>query len=455
MNVLFVRPRPDPETIGLQHVMLVEPLELEEMAALLPPECTPVLADLILDRRDLRHFLEKYRPRMVCVTGYITNVPEMKRICQEAKRFDPLCVTVAGGVHVEVLPEDLMDAAVDFRVVRNAVSVFPKLVEHALLGRGDVPPGVLSTWEVADPRTLPPHEFSWVRPRRDLNRPYRDRYFYIFHDRVALVKSAFGCPFTCNFCFCRQITGDRFHARPVEDVLDELEEIEQTEIYIVDDDFLVSRARIEAFCDGLERRGIRKRYLVYGRADFIVKNPNLIARFARLGLRTAIVGLESFNAAELAAYDKGTDPHTNEEAIHILHRHGVDCYATLILNPDWSHEDFDFLRRKLVELDIRYVNLQPLTPLPGTGFTVDPSRLLIHRSEYAKWDLAHVMVRPSRMSVHAYYREIIRSYETVLYRPSVLRSHLQYPPAMLWKMIKGTWAVHRQYVQKMREARHA
>lgn len=454
MNVLFVRPRPDPETIGLQHVMLVEPLELEEMAALLPSECEPVLADMTLEKRDIGWFLEKYRPGMVCVTGYITNVPEMKRICREAKRFDPACATVAGGVHVEVLPEDLMDAAVDFRVVRNAVTVFPRLVAH-VLGRGPVPAGVLTTWEIPNPETLPAYEFAWVRPRRDLNRPYRDRYFYIFHDRVALVKSAFGCPFTCNFCFCRQITGDRFHARPVEDVLDELAEIEQTEIYIVDDDFLVSRTRIESFCDGLERRGIRKRYLVYGRSDFIVKNPDLVARFAKLGLRTVIVGLESFDADELAAYDKGTDPHTNEEAIHILNRHGVDCYATLILNPDWSHEDFDFLRKKLVELDIRYVNLQPLTPLPGTGFTVDPSRMLVHRSDYVKWDLAHVMVRPSKMSVNAYYREIIRSYEAVLYRPAALLSHLKYPPGMLWKMLKGTASVYRQYLQKMREARHA
>jgi hypothetical protein len=29
MKILFVRPKPSKETIGLQHVMIVEPLELE------------------------------------------------------------------------------------------------------------------------------------------------------------------------------------------------------------------------------------------------------------------------------------------------------------------------------------------------------------------------------------------------------------------------------------------
>lgn len=454
MKVLFVHPRPSPETIGLQHVMLVEPLELEELAAVLPGGCEPILLDLVLERRDIEHFLRRHCPDVLCVTGYITNVPEMKAYCATAKRLLPQCTTIVGGVHVEVVPEDLIDAAIDFRVVRNAVSVFPRLIEH-LRGNGPKPLEALTTWEQADQSALPPFDFAWVPPRRDLTRAYRDRYFYIFHERVALLKSAFGCPFSCNFCFCRKITGDRFHARPLEEVLDELERLEEREVYIVDDDFLFSRAHLEAFCDGLERRGIRKHYLAYGRADFIVQNPELVARFAALGLKTLIVGIESFDAKELKAYDKGTNPEINEKALRILARAGVDCFATIILHPDWSHEDFAALRRKLVELDLRYVNLQPLTPLPGTGFQMDAERMLLHRSDYARWDLAHLAVRPSKMSVPAYYREIIRSYEAVLFRPSVLKDHLKYPPRMLWKMLTGSLAVYRQYLRKLWEARRA
>ncbi len=453
-KVLLVRPGPSSETIGLQHVMLVEPLELEELAAVLPAGFEPILVDMILERRGFAHFLKKHRPDVLCVTGYITNVPEMKEYCQLAKRLFPRCVTIVGGVHVEVVPEDLMDPAIDYKVVRNAVTALPKLLRHLFEG-GEKPAEAVRGMMPVVLSALPPFDFTWVRPRRDLNLPYRDRYFYIFHDKVALMKTAFGCPFSCNFCFCRKITGEQFHPRPMEDVLDELAELPENEIYIVDDDFLISPAHVDAFCDGIEARGIRKHYLVYGRADFIARNPERIRRFASLGLRTVIVGLESFFADELAAYDKGTDPATNERALHVLREHGVDCYATIILNPDWGPDEFVFLRRKLIELDIRYVNLQPLTPLPGTGFVVPEEKLLFHRSDYAKWDLAHVAVRPSKMSVQQYYREIIRSYEAVLYRPGVLLSHLKYPPLMLWKMLRGSWSVHRQYQQKMKEAKHA
>jgi len=77
-------------------------------------------------------------------------------------------------------------------------------------------------------------------------------------------------------------------------VIDELEGIREKEIYIVDDDFLLSRSRVSEFIRLLHERNIRKKYLLYGRADFIASNPDLIRDFKNAGLRTVIVGLESF-----------------------------------------------------------------------------------------------------------------------------------------------------------------
>ena len=38
MRVLLIRPKPHKETIGLQHVMICEPLELEYLASNIPEE---------------------------------------------------------------------------------------------------------------------------------------------------------------------------------------------------------------------------------------------------------------------------------------------------------------------------------------------------------------------------------------------------------------------------------
>jgi len=452
MRILLVRPRPDPETIGLQHVMLVEPMELEVLAATLAPDDEVEIRDMVLEEQRLEHFLTRFEPDVVGVTGYITNVPAMIDYCRRVKTWDEHATTVVGGVHCEVCPEDLDDPAVDFRVVRNPVVAIPALLSHIAL-MGGRPEGVFVPGETVEPSALPDFDWTYPLPRRELSARYRHRYFYIFHDKVALLKTAFGCPFTCNFCFCREITGHRYHRRPLDEVMEDLLRIDERDVYIVDDDFLVNAAQVSEFVAEVKRRHIDKRYLVYGRSDFVARHPDLMRQLRSVGLRTVIVGFESFDDAELGGFDKGIDAATNRQAMQVLNELGIDCYATLILSPDWGEPEFDGLIRTIREMGIQFVNLQPLTPLPGTGTDVPDEQLVIPRDDFPRWDLAHVTVRPTRLTVDQYYGQIIRAYTRSLYRLGPLLGYTRYPVHMLWKMVVGNRRVYQQYQRKQKEAR--
>jgi radical SAM superfamily enzyme YgiQ (UPF0313 family) len=452
MNILLVRPRPDPETIGLQHVMIVEPLELEILAACAGPTHHCVIADMILDRRPFARVLAQEQPDVLCVTGYITNVPALIAYCEQAKARNPRVITVAGGVHCEVCPADLDHPAVDYRVVRNAATVFSPLLE-AIRGHGATPAGVLRPGESLDTAVLPARDFTVVRPDRTLTRRDRHRYFYIFHDRVALLKTSFGCPHSCRFCFCKAITGGAYAQRPLDDVLEELAEITERDIYIVDDDFLADHGRLRDFIAANRTRHLDKQYLVYGRADFIARHPETMEAFAQAGLRTIIVGIESFFDDELVSYGKHSTAEVNREALAVLTRLGIDCYATVIVSPEWDRERFAECGRQLKAAGIHYVNLQPLTPLPGTGMSQWQEPLLLARTDYPRWDLAHVSLPPRHMSVAAFYREILTLYEQIVFQPSVLWEYLQrYRPHQWWQMARGSALVKAQYLRKIREA---
>jgi hypothetical protein len=127
---MMVRPSPDPETIGLQHLMIVEPLEFEILSALKRKTDEVILVDLIMEKDPIQSFLKKHQPDLFCITGYITNVGTIQEYCQLAKKLIPKVVTVVGGVHCEVCPEDFSHRSIDFRVVRNATSVFTQLLNH-------------------------------------------------------------------------------------------------------------------------------------------------------------------------------------------------------------------------------------------------------------------------------------------------------------------------------------
>jgi hopanoid C-3 methylase len=452
MNILMVRPKPSSETIGLQHLMVVEPLELEILCALKRNNDTVTVVDMILEKRSFESFVMEHQPDVLCVTGYITNVPAMIAYCEIARRISRRITTIAGGVHCEVCPEDLDHDAIDYRVVRNAARIFTDLLNH-IDKKSGLPNGVLKKGESPENVRLPEFDFRVPFPDRESCARYRNKYFYIFQDKVALIKTSFGCPYNCSFCFCRVITGGRYFQRPIPEVIQELQQIKEKEVYIVDDDFLIDKERLQEFIFEIKQKKINKHFLVYGRADFIAKNPELLHELAGIGLKTIIVGFESFSDKELALYNKNTSVEMYKETLKVLFREKITCFATIIISPDWDKQDFRNMVRVVKSLGIHFVNLQPLTPLPGTGISFPASQIIIERTKYENWDLAHISVQPSKLSIPEFYLEILKAYNAILFRPKVLLKYLTtYRPVMLLKMLRGGIRVSKQYRMKIKES---
>ncbi len=450
MNVLLVRPRPDAETIGLQHVMVCEPLELEYLAANVPSSLkgrvTVKIIDLILEKHPLEAFLQAESPDLVVFTGYITHVGTIKSLAALVRRVCPDAFTAVGGVHAEVVPEDFADPALDFVYSRNGIVAF-QLTLTAMTEGLDAEAIRSRLQGMGGKQTL----FRHHHPDRQATARYRSHYYYMFHRPCALIKTSYGCPFDCSFCFCKEITDGRYFTRDLTDVVDELEAIAETEIYIVDDDFLFDPGRIRTFLGMLRERGIHKKFLVYGRADFVARNRELLAEFRDQGLQAVIVGLESIRRADLDAYHKGTDLDINVAAVKVLQSLGIELYATLILPLDFSRQDFRDLTDWVRALGIRFVNLQPLTPLPGTAIFADyEAQLLYPRERYELWDMAHVILRPSQMSIRAFYWEIVKAYHRIILRPRHVRALIR--RYGLWnnlRLLGGSSRVTLQYLGKV------
>jgi radical SAM superfamily enzyme YgiQ (UPF0313 family) len=452
MRILFVRPDNSRETIGLQHLMVVEPLELEILYALIRENDSAEIIDMLLEKQPIDYFIRKFNPDVFCVTGYITNVLRITEYCKIAKSINPEIITIVGGVHCEVCPEDFESGYIDFRVVRNAAVTFTDLLNH-IEYQLELPSGILKTDENITLANLPPFDFKIPNANRQSVKRYRSKYFYIFSDRVALIKTSFGCPFNCSFCFCTVITQGKYFQRDLKEVMEELEQLEEKEIYIVDDDFLADKTRISMFIQEVRKRKIEKNYLVYGRADFIANNADLMKELAAIGLKTVIVGFESFFEKDLEKYNKNTKVDLYKQTMQVLRINQIDCFATLIVSPDWDKADFKKMVQSVKDLGIHYVNLQPLTPLPKTNFESPVESLLIKKTEYDKWDLAHVSIQPTKMSVAGYYKEILKAYNSILFQPVILLKYLvSYSPKMLYRMLMGSIRVGNQYKRKIKEA---
>jgi radical SAM superfamily enzyme YgiQ (UPF0313 family) len=459
MRVLLVRPQVPPHTIGLKHLMACEPLELEYVAAGLAGHEVEIL-DLLVERGFERR-LRRFRPDVVGTGSYITGVNEVKKLCRAAKRWNPRVRTVVGGVHASVAPEDFADAAVDCIALGDGTTLMPELL--GTLARGEplegvaglalpVSGGVRRTAPrpyMGDPDRLP-------MPRRDLVAHLAHRYYYLFHRPVALLKTTWGCWYDCNFCFTWRITDGKVYARSPESIVDELAAIGAEDVYVVDDIFLIHRDRLARIAALLRARGIRKKFLCFARADFVAQNEDVIAEWAGLGLSAVLIGLEAPTQGELDAMAKRTTVDHNHRAVEVLRRHGVDPYASLIPGPDYGPEDWARLRRYIEDLGLYYLNISPLTPLPGTAiWDRHKDVLTVRRSAHGLWDLSHAVV-PTRMPLKAYYRELFRTYAgaTLDMRRASRLSLRTRPPLLSRAYLRVWWGAIRVGIQLLGAHRH-
>ena len=473
LRILLLRPRPPKETIGLQHVMICEPLELEYLVGNIDKTKASVkIIDMILEKKPIEFFINKYKPHIVGMTAYITHVGAVKEMARKIKYLSNQTITVVGGVHAEVVPEDFTSKYIDCIICSNSVETFNKIIDRVRAGEDTKEIGETyiksnsnqphlanccrDTKEIdgiyiKGKKHIRTSSYNILPPDRRSVKKYRKKYYYMFHNPCALIKTSLGCPYTCSFCFCKEITGGKYFARKIDEVMEELESIKEREIYIVDDDFLFNENRLNLFCDELEKRNIHKRFLVYGRADFIASHEKVIGRLSRHGLSAVIVGVESVREKDLKDFNKRSSLENNEKAIRILQKYGIELYATMILQPDFTKKDFKQIEDYIIGLNVSFVNLQPLTPLPGTEIYDDyKDKILVPRKDYAMWDLAHIVLEPEHMSIRQYYYQIIKTYARIVLRPdNIIKMLKKYGIKEVAKMWWGSQFVSLQYIGKI------
>ncbi|WP_422484925.1 B12-binding domain-containing radical SAM protein [Gudongella sp. DL1XJH-153] len=450
MKILLVRPKPHKETIGLKHVMICEPLELEYLVSNIPEElkgiCQGEIVDMILEKKTFREILQEKEPDMVLYTGYITHVGTIREMAGLTKSHLPDAITGVGGVHGEVVPEDFLDPNIDLVFGRNGVEAFQSTLRGLLSGE-TLEKIKRDNFEISRKEL----DFTLNTPDRSSVSRYRKDYYYMFHNPCALIKTSYGCPYNCSFCFCKEITNGNYHSRSMESVIEEIKQIPEEEIYIVDDDFLFGREKLLKFAELLKKEGIDKKFLVYGRADFIVENRDIMELLKDVGLRAVIVGIESIRESDFVDYNKKTSREINERCIETLNKLGIELYATMIVPLDFSRDDFRQLTRWLRKQKVTFVNLQPLTPLPGTEiFDKYRDKLLYDRTEHHVFDMAHVVLKPEKMSVRMFYLRLLLSYYSVVTRPvNIIRLIKEYGVAANIRMLKGSQMVSLQYWKKI------
>src|SRR5258708_8258586 len=396
--------------IGLEMIPFVEPLGLECVAGGLEGEGhTCQIVDMRID--GIEKGFAKVRAFAPDIIGLQCNFTTERfrstRLAGRVRELFPEALIIVGGGGAARDPKWVLKPSVGVIGVGDGEEVMPQLA---------------TAWERdRDLRKVPGLWISgaWGRshtgpaparrnidelpfPARHLIKEYAGEYYINFRRPLALLETARGCPFKCNFCSVWKFH-ETFREKSPERVVKELEQIEAPNIFITDDIFWMNVKRGRELGAALIASGIRKHYTIQTRSDIICKFPQLIEQWKGCGKMTVFLGLEKVDDAGLRSVNKKNTADNNNKAIRILQDLGVGYTPNFIVDPSCEHADFDKPKRWVDETGAYNSGFSVLTPLPRTGLwdEVEPS---VNTRDWELFDIAHTVL-PTKLPLDEFYRE--------------------------------------------------
>ncbi|MEW6584485.1 MAG: radical SAM protein [Nitrospirota bacterium] len=411
MKILLIQPAKPEKAIGGEDFAIYEPLALEYLAAGVSGNHDVRILDMRLDH-DLDSHLSEYRPDVVGITSYTVHVNAVKMLFHKIKAFNPDIVTVVGGHHATIIPEDFYTPFIDVVAPGEGVFTFREIVERlekkvelsVIPGAVCMENGPIVIYQMGQNIDLDALPF----PRRDLTAKYRKSYFSEWMRPLASIRTSKGCHFRCRFCALWKLTGGRYFTRKPECIVEELGLIEEKYVFFADDESLLDIKRMETLAELIGQAGIEKRFFLYGRSDTIARHPELVQKWKKIGLERVFVGLEFMRDADLDLIRKGSTVENNVRAVQVLKGLEIEIFPMFIVKPEFEKKDFADLRKYCLGLELDFIGFSVLTPLPGTDLYNDVKDRLIN-FDYDYFDFFHTLL-PTKLPVQDFYRELIALY---------------------------------------------
>ena len=222
-------------------------------------------------------------------------------------------------------------------------------------------------------------EYRIPRPRHELFPRSGYRFSFARLDPFATVLTDYGCPYPCTFCVIGTLG---FKTRPVDDVLEEIDELRSRglrEVFFVDQTFGLRRERALELCAALEERADLS-WTAFTRPD--TADEALLAAMARAGCHTVILGIESADDDRLASYRKGYRVEEVRAGVARARRAGLRTVGTFIVGlPEDTEESLSRTLDLAIDLDLDFMSLNMAVPRFGTPFRARALELGLARED--------------------------------------------------------------------------
>ena len=381
-------------------------LALPTVAALTPEKHEVILVD------DNVHDINFDEPvDLVGLTAMTCYVNRAFEIADEfRKRGVPV---VMGGPHATLAPYEALEH-VDAVVIGEAENIWAGLLDD--FERGELKE-VYRGVDNKPTMESNPHPAWHLIPTTN----------YVFFG----VEATRGCPFDCNFCSIKQIYGPDFRVRTPEDVIEEIKNAPNNQIFFTDDNLIGNKPFAKDLFAKMKGLNVSWGCQMSINVAFM---PEMLQSMKDAGCMFIFIGLETLDKEAVVAMNKPVNRMNYYKAIENIQGLGMHVIGSFIVGSDNdTPETFVELRDFVQESKLSWVMVNVMNSPPGTEFLrmmEEQGRNVVY--SYDELDGAHATVKHPTMETTEIeerfrwlYREIY-SWEAMSER-------------LLFTLDRGTW----------------
>lgn len=341
-------------------------------------------------------------------------------------------IVVLGGLHVMSCPDEVRPHA-DILAVGEGVSAWKRIIQD--IDRGDHKDHYVGSFRESY-QDEPP-------PRRELV----DRSSFL---TTTSLNATRGCHSRCGFCY---LSTEGLHmpyqTLPPSQVVDQWL-ADDTPYAVFTDNNLGSKPEyLRQLCTAL--RPLEKIWSAAVSID-VADDPTVVREMALAGCTGVFVGFESLSNDNIRDQNKRS-PSTSlyADRVATFHDNGIQVNGSFVLGFD--HDDESVFEQTIDWVEqhrLECATFHLLTPYPGTPLfrQMEAEDRLLHR-DWSRYDTAHVVFKPKRMTPEQLQAGYERCYERLFSarsiwtrRPDDFRSVPAYL-AMSYLYKKSNWYWHR------------
>jgi radical SAM superfamily enzyme YgiQ (UPF0313 family) len=317
---------------------------------------------------------------LIGITTYTMTAPRVYKLADEFRKRGKK--VVLGGYHVTALPQEAKQHA-DSVVLSWAEGTWKQLLHDA---ENDTLKPFYGPNDDYSVDNIPPL-------RRDLIKR---------NPLLGAVQTTRGCSNSCEFCAIGSFSHHGIRQRPIKDVIEDIKHMPNRMFIFHDPHMTVNRKYAKELFKELIRQKINKYWVANGTTNVLNAVDEEFLNLARKsGCVEWFIGFESVSQAALDGIKKTHNKVEDfKKLIKRLHDHGMTVQGGIIFGFDEDTPDiFDTTLEKINELDMDVLELNILTPYPGTPLfdRLDKAGRILTR-DWSKYNQVEVVYQPKNMT---------------------------------------------------------